>query len=584
MFMDRTISYARMLIKGREGYALKPSQINPRVKRWMKLAQGNPKTLQGRAAFDAEAYQRAFKAYLSDPKAFRRMPPMLTKALMNGERHPLPYSQTAQLARLQTAIWEQSGGVQELLDLIGRRKTAAGQFGPEHLALMEELARAGRPLITDVYDAFGGEFEEWASAIEEGVSRMGGQVLGSIPRTSAFRWDWSWGPPDNRQIRREVEGETVLINPEGVLLIAPPEGREADFAQEYFERVTKEAPRKKRKEADIGHWLKVADQVVPLLRQGKEPDPNTHAGRRHIRATGALLENQNRENQAHREAYEQGRKLAPLGWYEPDTRTNYDVTSAWAEGRLSTTENGIHYVSYDTSKPGPKIRVDPFISQWIEYSQVPDDDVYISGARRYAATMGGMSKEMIPPVTQTLYYAHTNREIATKALVARDPDYVDFMLERSANPDLPLEPGQIDPWDEGPHGDAFEVPFRLPDPNAGGGWVAFFSSQIIILPDSGGPWVNMAGSDITAPQILWINGNGKLGYSRLKSLKNPPTLEQLRAQIQPIDEIEGFRMPPEDKLNQILEINAKSGWTMERLMALARGEIEVENPALGLFS
>ncbi len=37
--MSRHIAYARLIIKGRAGYELRPSQSNPKVKRWQKAEQ-----------------------------------------------------------------------------------------------------------------------------------------------------------------------------------------------------------------------------------------------------------------------------------------------------------------------------------------------------------------------------------------------------------------------------------------------------------------------------------------------------------------------------------------------------------------
>ena len=60
-------------------------------------------------------------------------------------------------------------------------------------------------------------------------------------------------------------------------------------------------------------------------------------------------------------------------------------------------------------------------------------------------------------------------------------------------------------------------------------------------------------------------------------------LEALRKSIRPVREIEGFEMIPEEYLKRALEClewNAEEGWPLERLVALARGDFEVDNPAM----
>jgi len=58
------------------------------------------------------------------------------------------------------------------------------------------------------------------------------------------------------------------------------------------------------------------------------------------------------------------------------------------------------------------------------------------------------------------------------------------------------------------------------------------------------------------------------------------SLEALRKSIRPVREIEGFEMIPEEYLKRALEWNAEEGWPLERLVALAQGDFEVDNPAM----
>ncbi len=43
---------------------------------------------------------------------------------------------------------------------------------------------------------------------------------------------------------------------------------------------------------------------------------------------------------------------------------------------LTATPEGVHYVSHDLSKPGPRLVMTPDIAPWIQYSQVAADDIF----------------------------------------------------------------------------------------------------------------------------------------------------------------------------------------------------------------
>ena len=271
----------------------------------------------------------------------------------------------------------------------------------------------------------------------------------------------------------------------------------------------------------------------------------------------------------------EGRKLAPLGWYEPDTRGNYDVGEGWQWGRLTTTPNGIHYISHDTSKPGPRILVDPDIAQWIGYSEVAGDDTYLNDPsfRHFAATMEGMDREMMMPIT----YPYGATDI--NAVITFAASTHGLSLDQLRNGDW----GPVNPFRD----PRFDVPFRVPDPKAGGGWVAVFASQVHASPYARGPYANIGNGPF---RVLWVNGYGKWGYS--SHPENTPedlyslggSLSKLRATIRPIASFESFEMPPQKVFDNVLRSNAEEGWDMDRMVALARGDITVENPAFDYWS
>ncbi len=149
------------------------------------------------------------------------------------------------------------------------------------------------------------------------------------------------------------------------------------------------------------------------------------------------------------------------------------------------------------------------------------------------------------------------------------------------NPNIPgvgaLPPGKY----------IIKAPFRVPDPRAGGGWVAVMATETHASP-FGGPAANM---DFGPLQILWINGRGEWGFSshwmgdRKTSLYSMnASLAKLRAHIRPVREIPGFRMPEEPLFSNLLKANEEDGWPLERLVALARGEVEVRNDAMQFWT
>ncbi len=92
-------------------------------------------------------------------------------------------------------------------------------------------------------------------------------------------------------------------------------------------------------------------------------------------------------------------------------------------------------------------------------------------------------------------------------------------------------------------------------------------------------------------QILWINGRGEWGFSahwntdqKTSLFDMWASLARLRAHIRPVQEIPGFRMPKEPLFSNLLKANEEDGWPLERLVALARGEVEVRNDAMQFWT
>jgi hypothetical protein len=198
-------------------------------------------------------------------------------------------------------------------------------------------------------------------------------------------------------------------------------------------------------------------------------------------------------------------------------------------------------------------------TEWIPYYEPADDDVfYEREVRRFAglATMEAMRDEN-KPLTITWY--------------ALDTGYT-FLLSVASRSELEDESKGI-------------APFRVPNPETGGGWVAVLHTQTVAHPSVPGPWRNYGGG-FGPKRMLWVNERGEWGYSEHHATEKDNlydmegSLEALRKTIRPVREIEGFEMIPEKRLKEALEENAKAGWPLERLVALARGDFEVENPAM----
>ncbi|MDW8443741.1 MAG: hypothetical protein RML45_05115 [Acetobacteraceae bacterium] len=96
-------------------------------------------------------------------------------------------------------------------------------------------------------------------------------------------------------------------------------------------------------------------------------------------AQAAIRELKHLEQQeaaAHARRYRRGEVLTPVAWYEVDARANYRPDDAWAWGRLTATPEGVHYISHQLDKGGPRLVVSPDIAPWIQYSTIAPGDKY----------------------------------------------------------------------------------------------------------------------------------------------------------------------------------------------------------------
>ncbi|RIH88896.1 hypothetical protein Mlute_00503 [Meiothermus luteus] len=176
--------------------------------------------------------------------------------------------------------------------------------------------------------------------------------------------------------------------------------------------------------------------------------------------------------------------------------------------------------------------------------------------------------EMLKPLTLVCGIGLTNVSIAQEAIFAAMDFEAAYQMVHGAD--------ETDGIYEDP---AYRVPFKA------GNWVAVYSSQVVPSPFARGPYANIGFGPL---RVLWVNGAGEWGYSEhsedegapgnLKEMKGK--LKKLIATIRPVKGIPGFQMPPQKSLDGVLEANAEQGWPLERLMALARGEIELDNPAM----
>lgn len=148
-----------------------------------------------------------------------------------------------------------------------------------------------------------------------------------------------------------------------------------------------------------------------------------------------------------------------------------------------------------------------------------------------------------------------NRSIANAGMAAYRGRHPDVTEDAYIVDDLP--PGKY----------TFEAPSRVPDPRAGGGWVAVMATETHASP-FGGPAANM---DIGPLRILWINGRGEWGYSghwltdnKTSLYRLQASLARLRALIRPVREIPGFQMPKEPLFSNLLKSNEEEGWPVER--------------------
>lgn len=160
-----------------------------------------------------------------------------------------------------------------------------------------------------------------------------------------------------------------------------------------------------------------------------------------------------------------------------------------------------------------------------------------------------------PGANQCLAELAYNSRLSLEEVKARANQYLDTLQAeieaRAAGREPP--PGPYDEFDD----PAYEVPLVLD------GWVL---AGLTIYTET-----RSGGYDV----LYWLNAQGELGLSYQGGNFYSPdhySLTGLRASIEPAPA--DRELPPE-----IEAANVEAGWPRERLLALARGEIQVDNPA-----
>ncbi|MCS7068245.1 MAG: hypothetical protein NZN28_06395 [Meiothermus sp.] len=54
----------------------------------------------------------------------------------------------------------------------------------------------------------------------------------------------------------------------------------------------------------------------------------------------------------------------------------FSTCQDWAWGRLTADPEGVHYISHQVDKGGPRLVVSPDIAPWIQYSTIAPGDKY----------------------------------------------------------------------------------------------------------------------------------------------------------------------------------------------------------------
>lgn len=374
---SRIVSFARKIrIMGRDGYVLRPSPTNPRVRRWQRANVQDAERMDEKTASTLQSVHVQRSSY--KPKR-HITEPMLDLPRRLGKM--LGFDRIATLARHQTDGLDRHGELEPIKRLIERKVTTGGQLGADHLLVMEELLneRGRHPLMVDTFSADYNDFPRWAEQTREWVHRNGGAIVGAVPRTSAFHWDPAWGPPPSRS--------GLGVGKEGTLLIAPPRNRAAEFARLYAQAAKKEYA------AD-----KLKAELDELLRTGRDPRRTEYL----LGLTEGLVYDDpqfdwrgelNKRYHADRYRREPGRWLAEEAWHDPDVRTNFGVPD-FVTRRFVKTPAGVHYFSEELDG-GPEIFVGPEIATYSEGSRIAEDDLYRGrafAAQEQTGYTGGMKQ------------------------------------------------------------------------------------------------------------------------------------------------------------------------------------------------
>ncbi|MDW8443740.1 MAG: hypothetical protein RML45_05110 [Acetobacteraceae bacterium] len=78
--------------------------------------------------------------------------------------------------------------------------------------------------------------------------------------------------------------------------------------------------------------------------------------------------------------------------------------------------------------------------------------------------------------------------------------------------------------------------------------------------------------------IYWMDGRGRLGLSNLTARFHWEDIASRSGLLRSIRPDPSLTLP-----EHAMPTNAEEGWPQERLLALARGELQVDNPTLALL-
>ncbi|MCS7068244.1 MAG: hypothetical protein NZN28_06390 [Meiothermus sp.] len=110
-----------------------------------------------------------------------------------------------------------------------------------------------------------------------------------------------------------------------------------------------------------------------------------------------------------------------------------------------------------------------------------------------------------------------------------------------------------------------------------------FNDPAYLVPLALDGWVAVWGLVSRTPSgmetvIYWMDGQGRLGLSNLTARLHWEEIVSRSSLLRSIRPDPGLALP-----EHAMPTNAERGWPQERLLALARGELQVENPTLALL-